>query len=352
MKIAYVDIVLDGHHMSYLKALVKENENSILIIPSEIEELQNKQYIIDSDSLYKHPLKYIKWICNIRKIVKSESIDVVHFLYGDVFYRYFGFGLKGLKHKKLIGTFHQIRRSRVKDLSLKNIFKNLDMGIVHTDSLKKDMNNIGIENIYKIEYPQFNNISNPNNVLDVKRKLNIPENVPIIAAIGGTREDKGLDLLLDALNEVKEEFHLLIAGKEVNFSKSFIYEHIEKYRNKVTLKMKYLTNQELADCLISSDIIVLPYRKSFDGASGPLGEGVWLRKCIIGPNHGSLGKIINDNCIGITFETESTSDLAIAIKKALNGSCIWSEEAEEYRKKIDVKKFIKDYTYVYINISK
>lgn len=52
-----------------------------------------------------------------------------------------------------------------------------------------------------------------------------------------------------------------------------------------------MTDREFAEVIAASDIIALPYRKKFNGASGPLVEGVYLGKCIIGPNHGNLGKL-------------------------------------------------------------
>lgn len=346
MKIAYVDIVLDGHHENYLKSLAQENKNSILIIPNEIQGLTNKQYIIESELLYKHPLKYIKWIYKIRKILNEESVDIVHFLYGDVFYRYFGIGLNKIKGIKIVATFHQIRRSIIKDISLKCIFRKIHKGIIHTDSLKEDLEKMRISNMYKIEYPQFNDLMNIN-TMQAKEKLKLPLNVPIIAAIGGTREDKGLDILIEALKNVHSDFHLLIAGQEISFDKTYISNHTDKYKKSVTTMLKYLTDEELENCLVASDIIILPYRKKFDGASGPLGEGVWLRKKIIGPNHGSLGKIINDNKIGITFETEKVSDLSRAIEECLNSEFIWSKEAENYRKKLDKDSFIYEYKKIY-----
>lgn len=345
MKIAYIDIILDGHHIDYLQTLVNDNENSILIIPNKIDGLKNKQYILDSNMLYKHPFKYIKWIMDIRKILSKEKVDIVHFLYGDVFYRYFGIGLKSINTKKII-TFHQIRRGLIKDISLKRIFRNINKGIVHTDSLKLDMNRLGLKNVCKIEYPQFKSLSNINN-LNSRIDLILPQNHPIITVIGGTREDKGLDILLSALNYVNEDFHLLIAGQEVNFKKEYIYKAIENYSNKVTVMLKYLTEDELEKCLVASDIIVLPYRKKFDGASGPLGEGVWLRKVIIGPNHGSLGKIILENKIGLTFEAENIVDLAKVITEVLRNGFEWNDKAEQYRNKLDKKYFTMDYKDVY-----
>lgn len=351
MKIAYIDVELSGHHMSYLRELVKNNEDSILIVPQKIDEFTNKQYILESNMLHKHPIKYLKWIYNVEKILQKESIDVVHFVYGDVFYRYFGTGISRIKNRKILVTFHQIRRGKLRDKSIKRIFKIIDIGVVHTKSLIKDLNELNIKNIEHIEYPQFNDLSKFNKE-EACRLLNLPKNKPIIACIGFTSHYKGLDILLASLNKIDEPFHLLIAGREDTFGKEYINEHSVKYKNKVTTILKFLTQEELEQCLVASDIIALPYRKSFDGASGPLGEGAWLRKTIVGPNHGSLGDIIETNNLGITFETEDVDDLANAIKRAIKGEFKWSSDSEKYRKQLDPQIFINKYKIIYENLYK
>lgn len=347
MKIAYVDVMLDGHHMSYMNALVEKNRNCILILPKKNKNfLDINQYILDSEMLHKHPIKYLKWIYEIKRIIKQEKVDVVHFLYGDTFYRYFGFGLNMFDRERLIITFHHVRRSRIRDFSLKMIFKHIKIGVVHTESIIKDIKDMGINNVKHIEYPQFNKFLEMNTI-EAKRELKIESNYPLISVIGGTREDKGLDILLDALNYVNEPFHLLVAGQAITFDEKYINEKIKNYKKDTTIILKYLSDNELNTCLNASDIIVLPYRKCFDGASGPLAEGVWLRKVIIGPNHKSLGKIIEKNSLGITFESENIKDLARAINKTLKESIKWSEKAESYREKLEVKYFIDSYKNIY-----
>ncbi len=49
------------------------------------------------------------------------------------------------------------------------------------------------------------------------------------------------------------------------------------YRNRVKLYLDFLTDEEFEMAIQAVDAIVLPYRKTFNGASGPLGE-VWLKE--------------------------------------------------------------------------
>lgn len=116
--------------------------------------------------------------------------------------------------------------------------------------------------------------------------------------------------------------------------------------------LRYLTDSEICTIVSASDIVVLPYRKIFDGASGPLVEGVAYGKTIIGPNHGSLGQIIKDNHLGYTFESENVDDLARTINKALSEKFTYDEYAEKYQKSLKTSYFIRSYTEIYKKLLK
>ena len=351
MKIFFIDTVLDGHHLSYLKQLHRnEIYESVYFIPNHVENLDSKQYIYDEKYNLFNVIDYYHWLKDIKKIIKYEKPDIIHFLYGDRFYRFFGIGLSMFKDYKTIVTFHQTRKSLLHKISLKNIFSLIDIGIVHTESLINELGLIRINNVVQIDYPDFNDNKNLIDQKNAREILGINTKNEILLALGGTRNDKGLDILLEALNYVSQPFHLLIAGAEQDFNEEYIKKKIEKYRGQVTLKLKYLSEEELNLCLQAADYIVLPYKKIFDGASGPLVEGVGLRKIIVGPNHGSLGEIIRKNKLGPSFEAENIKSLSNAISRVLKKEFYWNELAENYRLKIHKDNFSNKYEKEYIDL--
>lgn len=113
------------------------------------------------------------------------------------------------------------------------------------------------------------------------------------------------------------------------------------------MKLDYLTDRELSCAINSADIIALPYRKMFTGASGPLTEGVCLDKIIVGPDHGSIGDIITANHLGYTFEAENVDSLADVMQKALSYDFVIDESYEEYKKRLSPEKFVKEYIRLY-----
>ena len=81
----------------------------------------------------------------------------------------------------------------------------------------------------------------------------------------------------------------------------------------------------------------------FDGASGPLTEGVNHKKMIIGPDHGSLGRIIEEHHLGYTFESENVLSLHDVIKTALEDDFSYDETADEYRNSLSPDTMRKQY---------
>ena len=201
---------------------------------------------------------------------------------------------------------------------------------------------MNIKNVEHIEYPQFCE-SETVDPLMARNKLGLRPEVPILLALGATREDKGLGILLEALKYVKQDFQLLIAGQEADYTKEYINKQTESYADKVTCLLKFLNDDEFSMCLSAADFVVLPYKKCFDGASGPLGEGVIHGKAIIGPDHGSLGDIIRRNHLGYTFEAENASALSVILSKALVSHFTQDESYSKYQEELNPEHFLKKY---------
>lgn len=344
MKVAYVDVELSGHHINYLATLFDANPEAIVIIPSKLERLpEERQFVIsNTKELYKHPFNYFLWLSQVHKIIKNEKVDRIHFLYGDAFLRYFGIGLLKFKRYKPVVTFHQIRRHWLKDISLRRLCKRINMGIVHTKKLKVDFYEMGIKNIEQIEYPCFSDYYRTGASRKIKEKFNIKENSPILLQIGMVTRYKGLEMLVEALTGIEKDYHLIVSGYNQEFTESEIQIFKNKLGNRVTFDLHYLSENEYAEYLSACDIVMLPYCKRFDGASGPLVDAVSLRKPVIASNHESLGDIVKKHSLGLLFEVEDVNSLKLAIERALSKGIPWSQEAEQYRDFImNVDNFVK-----------
>ena len=350
MKVLLIETASGGHHDYYASALQGAADETVYILPEKIDGLSSKQIIIDSSFANKKSFTgYIAWLWKIRRVVKAEKPDVIHFLYGDIFYRNFGLSLKHTcAGRPCVVTCHHIRRSKLHDISLRKISRSINAFVVHTESLKEDLEAIGLGNVEQITYPEFMNIKriNKNEALSALG-IKAHDEDKILLALGGTRDDKGLDILLEALKTVKGNFHLIVAGQESTFKREFILAESVSYKSRVSLILEYLSEEQFELCLNAADIIVLPYRKIFDGASGPMTDGAYLGKMIIASSHGSLGREVTDNHLGLTCEAENSQALSKAIDEALSGEFIPDEKYKAFQERLRPEIFTERYRKLY-----
>ncbi|MBP5450174.1 MAG: hypothetical protein J6Y01_08700, partial [Spirochaetales bacterium] len=203
MKILLVDDTMKGHHLYYIQSILTLPHEFVFFSSENSPLLPCRQ--IKNEHLNFVPRKFgdwLKFINEVKKTAESEQVDCVHFLDGALFYRFFGIGLGQLCKYNPIITFHVIRFNLIRNISLRNIFRHIRFGVTHTSLIEQQANSIGIKNIVHIEYPDFTQ----NMLYQVESFPSLPKNVPVIAAIGTTRFDKGIDILLDALRYVICDF--------------------------------------------------------------------------------------------------------------------------------------------------
>lgn len=347
MKVLYIDINTSGHHLAYIKNLISMDKvDPVIIVPRKCNELQVRQYEVSKLARSMNYRNYRQVMETINQIVEFEKPDLIHFLSGDMLYRYFGLYLNWFSN--VIVTFHHMSFSIPRMVSYLAIFRRIKIGVVHTSYLKKRLNRIGIRNCIQIEYPCFDRAISVNKD-EIREKYGIPKSSKILLAFGETRYDKGLDILLKALNHVDNRFHLIIAGKEYDITSKEIDRLTLNYREKVTKILGYIEERSMQELFAICDIVVLPYRKKFTGASGPLTTGVIYRKTIIGPDTNSLGLIISNNKIGYVFKCESVKSLKSVLEEALSGARKVIDP-DAYLAKISIDVFKNSYYSTYNNL--
>lgn len=351
MKILFVDVNTAGHHMVYFNSIMSINGfEKVLVLPKKSSSVLVKQYEIPALSRGMKFNQYVNMLVALKKIIKKEQPDIVHFLTGDMLYRYFGVGLSYL-NCNVISTFHHVDFSFFKKISYKLIFHKIKCGIVHTKYIQDNLKTLNINNVNHIEYPFLEKFEFYDKK-SIKSEFNLPENVKILLAFGETRYDKGIDILLKSLDKINSPFYLIIAGKTTYFTKEQISELSINFKNKVRCFFYYINDELMNKLFCVSDIVVLPYRKKFSGASGPLTGGVFLEKLIIGPNNNSLGSLIRDNHLGYTFIPESINSLEKAIDCAINNIFICDNTYKEYKKKISKEFFLQSYENLFLTYKK
>lgn len=344
MKILYVENMIFGHHVPYVQALAGyQGHESVVITPQRISSISQKQFVFPKMSFDSKRLSdYCECLRYIDKIAREEGADIIHFLDGDKIMRYFGLGIKGLSQRHaVVITYHHLFEGIVRRISYTMMCRH-SAAVVHTARIQSVLKGYGIRSVTHIEYPSFLKLPARENLQN--------DGVPVIGMFGGMRYEKGLDILIEALEKVRHPYRLLIAGREDDYTRNDVERMCAKIGANVTLDSRFLTEAELARYWNETDLVVLPYRASFDGASGQLTEGVSRRLPIIGPEHGSLGSIIRENHLGMTFRTEDSDDLALKIEAILQDGFVYDSVARDYQEAMSPERFCRDYQRLYMSL--
>lgn len=348
MKVLFVESTLSGHRKVYHKTLINcfGGDSSILITPEYENDVRCEQVVDKTVDLRPRGFaSYIKWIRYIKKIAQEYKVTVVHFLDGDILYRFCGYYLRELKNYNTIVTFHHVAEDIIHTLSVGMITKNVTYAVVHTENLRVRFQNVC--NLTLIDYPYFPLIEAMPSKSVSRAFYNIEMDKIVLLALGGTRYEKGVDVLLSSAKGIKDNrVVLLVAGKE-EFFKQQDLEKIDTGKVDVIYFMKTLSDLEWCMAISASDFVVLPYRKIFEGASGPLTEAIWFDKPVIGKKDGSIGYAIQKYNLGWTFESENIEDLTGVINCAVKKGFKKSANYCKYKKKISVSSFEKKYKNIY-----
>lgn len=352
MKILLCERSLKGHRKTYMEWLVRIPGIEFFILAPENIGLDETHFVkYDFLDGIKTIKSYFTWVNQIKNIVKNNEIDVVHILDGDSIMRWFGFGLRFSGAKKTLITYHHFFPGLVRKISYWLMCSGKRKGcIAHTASVENSLKHCGIKEVFRCEYPAFSFESIvAKHPKECKIKYGLPMDIPTIGIIGGMSKYKNIIPFLEMMQNCTQSFHILICGKERDITENTIKEIVKPYADKVSMLIRQLDDEEYEEAIVASDIIFCIYGYDFDGASGPLTDGVCAKKLILSCRHGSLGKLVSDNMLGITAECSDKKDMLKQTELALSRAkeFKYGVQANSYRESLNPNYFIERYRTIY-----
>lgn len=135
----------------------------------------------------------------------------------------------------------------------------------------------------------------------------------ILLFFGIIRDYKGLDLLLDAMALLTDEFHLIVAG-EVYGSFQKYQDRIDKHflSNRVSLFTNYIDDAAVKDYFSAADVCILPYKSATQSGITSIANHFELP--IIATNVGGLAETIEHQKTGLVIDSTDVNLLAEAIQ--------------------------------------
>ncbi|MGB9771516.1 MAG: glycosyltransferase [Candidatus Kapaibacteriota bacterium] len=144
--------------------------------------------------------------------------------------------------------------------------------------------------------------------------LGLPSDKKILLFFGFIREYKGLDLLLEAMTLLPEDFFLVVAGEP--------YTSFDKYeqqiaklnlKHRVKLFVRYIADNEVPTFFSSADVCVLPYKTATQ--SGIVGIAYHFNIPVIATRTGGLHEMIEPYGAGLIIDKPEPELIAKVIKK-------------------------------------
>ena len=136
---------------------------------------------------------------------------------------------------------------------------------------------------------------------------------------GAIRRNKGLDVLLRALDSLPE-YALTIAGdaREREYFESEIRPAVERLRARgarIDLIDRFVADEELPQLFARHSAVVLPYTSGFTAQSGAVFMALAYDMPVVASEVGGLRDLFDEFAVGTTFATQMPEDLAKAVRE-------------------------------------
>lgn len=187
---------------------------------------------------------------------------------------------------------------------------------------------------------------------EARKRLGLNANDKLVLFFGLIRKYKGLDMLLEAFNELKHDksIKLVIAGEFYEDKQPYL-DLIEKYQiqDQVILHAKFIANEDVKLYFSATDLVALPYRSATQ--SGVTQVSFHFEVPTLVTNVGGLGEIIPDKVAGYVVESngKAISD-GISDYFVNNRMPAFTEGMKKEKQKYDWKIFVDEVMGLYKNI--
>lgn len=206
---------------------------------------------------------------------------------------------------------------RMGDTSLtKYFFSSIHRFITMSEKVNQDLKTFTQKPSINIVHPIYDNFGDIISKEEARKHLALPVNEKIILFFGFIRKYKGLDLLLEAMNDmrIKEaNIKLLIAGE--------FYDNKEEYESIIAkfnladslyLRTQFIDNSEVKYYLGAADFVIQPYKNATQSGVTPL--AYHFEKPMLVTNVGGLANLVPHMKVGIVTEPNADS-IAAGIMK-------------------------------------
>lgn len=143
--------------------------------------------------------------------------------------------------------------------------------------------------------------------------------LPIVFLFYGTiRENKGLEILIKAVNSLPDKYSGKFLVKVWGFTDKWeCYSQLIQNISNFELRIERIPDEDVANLFAVSDYLILPYRDV--SQSGPLSVAYYYNVPVIASNHDGFKEFIVHGKNGFLFENENYNDLCVLMQNIIDG---------------------------------
>lgn len=214
----------------------------------------------------------------------------------------------------------------------KFFFNRCDAFICMSDSVKADLQLLRKDaDILVSPHPIYDHYGEPIDRVSACSKLGIDSAKKNILFFGLIRDYKGLDILIESMNYLDEDYQLIIAGESYgDFGK--YQKLIDEYKlsNNIFVHERYIADDDVAVFFSAADILALPYRTATQ--SGVIAISYQMETPMVATDVGALGDTLRVADTGVVSSDVKAEKFAEAIKAIFHDQCKFNNYIANTRK--------------------
>lgn len=343
------------YYLQSFKSLLQSGGNNHVRILSNFPD-ENRNAFFRNQYEGKSYEKVRALICNyaiLKRFVKRHKNDCFVFLsYGNLLEIPFLFILTRLQ-KHLIDVHEVIAQDKDHNAFHLRLFAymykhKIKSVVIHSERSRDFTKQFGFEGkdlfVPHVNYAIQKGINKDNLSLDIAKAFN--KNKKNILFFGNLNYNKGVDLLIDAINKLEEDeqskIHVVIAGK--NFDDS-IYAVKPTTPSLYTFLIRHIEDNELVYLYEQTDFVAMPYRKT--SQSGVLEMAFYFKKPVIASCIPYFKQVLlSYPSFGIVGEDADTEiSYSSTIKRAINSqdNFFIDEDYSRYMHRPEFDRFLDEF---------
>lgn len=167
---------------------------------------------------------------------------------------------------------------------------------------------------------------------EARRQLGIPPNKKALLFFGVANQNKGAQLLYEALDGLEPDFVLLIVGTINSMFrplKGGRQHKLSRWEDNIIRVPRFVSEDERKLYFMACDAVVLPYCKGFCVGSGGLQGAIVYGKAVIASDQYLLGHLIRTHGLGLLFPPEDAEKLRNCLREFAGKPEGWFAEVEK-----------------------